>query len=370
MQDALKQEVQENQSKEYTRYLGYGVAALMIAMLIFGVVNELINPVDNPFGPQQSFLVLATLAFFGGVLSFLSPCTLPILPAYFAFASQSSRGQIATNTTIFMLGVATVFSLFGASASTLGKVLRQNQDLILLIGGALIVVFGTMSLLGKGFTGMSKEESTQTRDVNSFGGTFLFGMTFAAGWSSCIGPILGIMLTVAATTNSVIRGTILLFIFAMGLGLPLIIVSTFIGRLSRNSPIWRFLRGKGWFISTPRLIISLVWALAVWQILLGTTGYLFDNIASFDGQAIMPLHTYGILALSIAGAVLWTFYKGTEKIDLFLHSTSIVSGVLFLAMGVFMLSGQLTLITAWANELTANSEWFANLEEGLFNIFN
>ena len=370
MQDALKHEEQQKQRREtLTRNIGYGVIGLMALLLIFGIVNELVNPPDNPFGPQQSFLILATLAFLGGVLSFLSPCTLPILPAYFAFASQSSRGQIATNTTVFMLGVATVFSLFGASASSLGKVLRQNQDLILLIGGALIVVFGVMSLLGKGFTGMSQSDDDQNVEVNSLGGTFVFGMTFAAGWSSCIGPILGIMLTVAATTGSVLRGTILLFIFAMGLGLPLIIVSTFIGRMSRQSLIWRILRGRGRFFDTPRLIISLIWSLAVWQILLALTGYAFDNVVALDGQVVTAVHTYGILVLALAGAFLWTFYKGQEKVQLHLHTTSLFSGVLFLAMGVFMLSGQLTLITAWANELTANSEWFAELEEGLFNLF-
>ena len=362
MQDALKQDEQEKMKREnMTRYIGYGVFGLMVLLLVFGVVNEIINPPDNPFGPQQSFLVLATMAFLGGVLSFLSPCTLPILPAYFAFASQSGRSQIAANTTVFMLGVATVFSLFGASASTLGKALRQSQDLILLGGGAIIIVFGVMSLLGKGFTGMSQSDDDQQVEVNSMGGTFLFGMTFAAGWSSCIGPILGIMLTVAATTGSVMRGTILLFIFAMGLGLPLIFVSTFIGRMSRQSLVWRILRGKGWFIDVPRLLISTIWALAIWQIVVAFSGYMIGDISA--------IQNYGTLVLALIGGFVWTVYKGQEKVELHLHSTSLFSGVLFLAMGYFMLSGQLTLITAWANELTANSEWFANLEEGLFGLF-
>lgn len=350
-----------------TRNLTIGVIGLMVILLIYGIIND-IGAETSPFGPQQSFGILAILAFTGGLLSFLSPCTLPILPAYFAFASKSSRSQIAMNTMVFMLGVATVFSFFGASASALGSLLRNNQDLILLFGGILIVIFGTMSLIGKGFTGMEADTGGGTESMTA-GGSFLFGITFAAGWSSCIGPILGIILTMAATTASVARGTILLFIFAMGLGLPLILVSTFIGRASRQSLIWRILRGKGWFVNVPSIVIAIIWGLTAWLILFGLLRYStinFDfNIANSASTVI------GLGAIAIIGAILYnyTIGGGNTKQDLHLHSTSIFSGVLFLAMGYFMVNGRLSQITAWFNQLTAEAEWFANMEERLFMLF-
>ncbi|MEM8862578.1 MAG: cytochrome c biogenesis CcdA family protein [Chloroflexota bacterium] len=351
-----------------TRNIGIAILGLMVILLIFGIINDL-GAESTPFGPQQSFGVLATLAFLGGLLSFLSPCTLPILPAYFAFAAKSSRSQIAVNTMVFMLGVATVFSFFGASASAIGSLLRNNQDLILLIGGILIVVFGTMSLIGKGFTGMSADETASGENM-TVGGSFVFGMTFAAGWSSCIGPILGIILTMAATTASVARGTILLFIFAMGLGLPLILVSTLIGRASRQSLVWRMLRGKGWFIDVPAISIALVWGLTAWIVLFGIARYTNVNFLQ-SNTALTTSVVIGLGILAIAGAILYnyTIGDGNKKVDLHLHSTSIFSGILFLAMGYFMLNGRLSQITAWFNQLTADAEWFTILEENLFMLF-
>ena len=352
------------------RNLAIGVGILLAILIVYGIIDEA-TAEASPFGPQQSFLVLATLSFFGGVLSFLSPCTLPILPAYFAFATKSSRSQIAVNTLAFILGLATVFALFGASASALGSLMRQNQDLILLIGGALIVVFGAMSLLGKGFTGVSAVNDAGGGggdDSSGLGGSFVFGMTFAAGWSSCIGPILGIMLTLAATTASVSRGIILLFIFALGLGLPLLLVSTFIGRASRQSLIWRILRGKGWFVNVQQIAIASVWAVAIWLILIGIANYLTFNFNLLP--ELTGIQMIGLLILTLIGAAVYAFtLGGSERTELHLHTTSLFSGVLFLVMGWFMLSGELSQITAAVNQLTAESEWFVRLEEGLYGLF-
>lgn len=373
MQDAIEQikknEKQGGRNWFSGRNIAIGVGILLAVLIVYGIIDDA-TAESSPFGPSQSFLVLASLSFLGGVLSFLSPCTLPILPAYFAFAAKSSRSQIAVNTMSFVLGLATVFALFGASASALGSLLRQNQDFILLFGGALIVIFGAMSLLGMGFTGMSADDSGGTGDNSSLGGSFVFGMTFAAGWSSCIGPILGIMLTLAATTASVSRGIILLFIFALGLGLPLVIVSTFIGRMSRQSLVWRILRGRGWFLSVNQMLVATVWAFAIWLILIGVANYLHFNFELLPELAAGQM--FGLFALVLAAAAVYVFTigGGNTKTELHLHSTSLVSGVLFLAIGWFMLSGELSQITAAVNQLTANSEWFVRLEEGLFELFN
>ena len=278
-----------------------GLGILIVAFLIIGTINQQ-STADQPvFGIQsQSFLVLALLSFLGGLLSFASPCTLPILPAYFAFAFQSGRKQIALNTVVFMLGLATMFSLLGAGASVVGRLLLQNQQVILLIGGSLVLIFGAMSLLGKGFRGMNQQ--TESTRNTSLGGSFIFGLTFAVGWSSCVGPILGSVLTLAAQTGSVIRGVMLLFIYALGLGLPLIIVSTFFGRASRKSLFWRILRGKGWDWHTHVAVVGLLWSFVIWRILVAFTEYMLGPV-----QQILAWQEVGLLALALAGVFLWIF---------------------------------------------------------------
>jgi len=165
------------------------VAVLVVVFLIAGTISQG-SAEESPFNPvaNQPFALLALLAFAGGVLSFASPCTLPILPAYFAFAFQSGRKQIALNTVVFMLGLATVFSLMGAGASVIGRVLRENQELIMLLAGSLIIVFGVMSLMGKGFTGVQQQE--EKIQNTGLGGSYFFGMTFAVGWTASLGTVL------------------------------------------------------------------------------------------------------------------------------------------------------------------------------------
>jgi cytochrome c-type biogenesis protein len=346
-----------------------GITLLIIIFVIVGSITQSSAP--EPFfgGLQtQPFLILALLALFAGLMSFASPCTLPILPAYFAFAFQSGRKQIALNTVVFMLGLASVFSIMGAGASVIGQVLRQNQTLILLISGSLILIFGVMNLLGRGFTGVSRQ--MDQKHTNSTRGSFLFGMTFAVGWSSCVGPILGTVLTMAGTTGSVVRGMMLLFIYALGLGLPLIIVSTFFGRADRNGLFWRTLRGKGWNISVRSILVGLIWALAIWRILVAAVQYAFLNIGYLSGQEFTTLHEIGLLVVAITGVVLWTLTspEHRERIQLHLHSTQLVSGAMFVLLGLLFLNGSLaTFNTLVPPDLAI---WFAGLEDRIIELFN
>ncbi len=242
-----------------------GLGVLLAAFLVLGTLIQPATPEATPLGvPQASFATLAVLAFAGGLLSFISPCTLPVLTAYFAFAFQSDRQRIAANTLAFMLGLATTFSLLGAVGFALGRVLVQSQSVLMLVGGAVILVLGVMSLLGRGFGGAT---TFSERTFNpGMGGSYLFGLTFAVGWSACVGPILGVILTLAFQTATVWQGMMLLFIYTLGLGLPLMIVATFFGRMSRQSAFWRALRGKGWQWDTSVFVVALVWALAIWRI--------------------------------------------------------------------------------------------------------
>jgi cytochrome c-type biogenesis protein len=346
-----------------------GVILAIIIFLVVGSLSQSSAP-EPIFGGLQTqpFIVLALLALFAGLMSFASPCTLPILPAYFAFAFQSDRKHIAFNTLVFMIGLASVFAIMGAGASIVGRVLRQSQTLILLISGALILVFGVMSLLGRGFTGVqAQDQQVQNR---SAGGSLLFGMTFAVGWSSCVGPILGTVLTMAGTTGSVARGMMLLFIYALGLGLPLIIVSTFFGRADRNGLFWRTLRGKGWNVSVRPILIGLLWAFIIWRIAVAVAQYAFTNFAYFSGQEFTVGHEVGLLIITVIGVALWIFSSPNhrEKIPLHLHSTQLVSGAMFILLGFLFLNGSLATFNSYVPPDLAI--WFAGLEDQLIGIFS
>jgi len=266
-------------SMSWVKRVVLAMAALFVIGLVMALVfgpsggGEAVDAVETV--ESSNVVAIALLAFVAGVRSFISPCTLPILPAYFAFTFQSDRKRIAAMSLAFFLGLALVFSLLGASASALGALLYDYQEGLLRVGGALLIVFGLMSITGRGFTG----PNLQTNRSATLGGSFIFGATFALGLSPCVGPILGGVLTLAANDQSVIRGMLLLFVYAVGLGLPLLLVSTFIGDRPRTSLIWRILRGKGWQVDV-----------------LGRS-----------------LH---------------------------LHSTSLISGLLFLALGLVMVRGQ------------------------------
>ncbi len=346
-----------------------GVVAVLVFLLIIGSIIQAAapKPTFSVLPSDRSFLALAFLAFAGGLLSFLSPCTLPILPAYFAFAFQSGRKQIAFNTLFFMLGLATMFSLLGATASTFSRLLRGNQQVLLILGGAAVMIFGVMGLLGKGFTGVRSSDEEPNHNA-TLGGSYLFGLTFAVGWSGCVGPILGGVYSLAAATASMLSGVILLFIYALGLGLPLIFVSTFLGRTSRKHIIWRALKGKGWTVETHQLVIALLWALAIWRILVALVKYFFFN--DFATVSLYtPAHEVGLLALTLAGAFLWVFASpGSKRTSLNLHSTSLISGGLFILLGVLLLSGSLATFNSLVPVDLQN--WFADIEDAVLNWFS
>ncbi|MEL7589952.1 MAG: cytochrome c biogenesis CcdA family protein [Anaerolineaceae bacterium] len=269
--------------------------ALLVTALLAG---------DASAQRETSMLALIPAAFLSGLLSFLSPCSLPILPAYFAYSFQSSRKNVVLMTLAFFMGLATTMTILGASVSAIGSVLVRNISAITTIGGLLIILFGVLSILGKGFTGIQ----FQDRPASTIAGSFIYGATFAIGWTACIGPILGAILTLLANQGAgVLQGAILSFIYAMGLGLPLILVATFFSRLGNGSRFWRFIRGRG-------ISVKL----------------------------------------------------GSLSLDL--HTTGIISGVLMIAIGVLLATGQLTQITQLA--LNSNiSIWVVEMDENLRAFF-
>jgi cytochrome c-type biogenesis protein len=212
----------------------------------------------NPFEPESTLpksgiLVLSLISLLAGLFSFLSPCTLPILPAYFAITAQTSRGRMTLNSFAFFCGLASLFVVMGASASALGSVLRDYLDSLTYWGGVLIIIFGAMTLAGKGFSGAEFKSAPAATLV----GYFFFGATFAMGWTPCVGPVLTGILILAASDKTVLQGMTLLFFYAVGLGSPLILIASICSHLSKDGWFWRLLRGKAWDIKIGNRIFLL-----------------------------------------------------------------------------------------------------------------
>jgi len=204
----------------------------------------------NPFEPEaklppSGILVLSLLSLLAGLFSFLSPCTLPILPAYFAITAQTSRSRMTLNSIAFFCGLASLFVLMGASASLMGSILRDYLDSLTYWGGVLIFIFGMMTLAGKGFSGVR----FQGAPASTLAGYFLFGGTFAMGWTPCVGPVLTGILILAASDKTALQGMTLLFFYAVGLGSPLILIASLCSHLPKDGWFWRLLRGKAWDIN-------------------------------------------------------------------------------------------------------------------------
>ena len=294
------QEVQNKLSSRLLLAAGV-IGASIIAILVFVSAGR--SQVQTVIG-GASLAALAPAALAAGVLSFLSPCTLPILPAYFAFTFQTRKQNVVWMTVAFFLGLATTLTVLGASATALSLLILSNLRQITLLGGLVIMVFGVMSFLGRGFAG----PQFQDRPTSTAMGSYLYGATFALGWTACVGPILGAILTLLATQGlAIAQGAFLAFLYALGLGAPLILVSTFFSRLGQGSPFWKVLRGRGFSIR-----------------LVGKT--------------------------------------------LDLHTTSMLSGLLLVGIGFLLASGQLTVFTQLAsgNDL---SIWVIELEERLRPLF-
>ena len=181
------------------------------------------------------------VALLGGIISFLSPCVLPIVPPYLAYMSgvqvgEMSEGGAARRKTIvsalfFVMGLSTVFLILGFTASAFGAFFLQNQVLFAQISGVVVIIFGLHFLNVFRIPFLDQEARLDAGDQggSSFG-AYVLGLAFAFGWTPCIGPQLGAILTLAATEASVSKGTFLLGIYALGLGLPFLLAAIFMSR--------------------------------------------------------------------------------------------------------------------------------------------
>lgn len=190
---------------------------------------------------DASLIPAMSIALFAGIISFLSPCVLPIVPPYLAYMSgmtvsemsvgRSGRNKATITALFFVLGLSTVFIFLGFAASAFGAFFLQNQVLFSQISGAVIIVFGLhfLGVFRIGFLDREARMDAGDQGGSSFG-AYVLGLAFAFGWTPCIGPQLGAILTLAASEASVTRGTFLLGIYALGLGIPFLLAAMFMSR--------------------------------------------------------------------------------------------------------------------------------------------
>jgi cytochrome c-type biogenesis protein len=181
-------------------------------------------------------------AFAAGVISFLSPCVLPLVPGYVSFVAGSSLEDLRDGTAprpqslmlaaTFVLGFTVVFVALGASATALGSVLLSYRYELGIVAGVVVLLFG-LHLLG--LTPLRLMNQEARFQVETSGGraasAFLLGLAFAFGWTPCIGPVLGAILTLSASTADVAKGSLLLAVYSLGLGLPFLLAALFTGTL-------------------------------------------------------------------------------------------------------------------------------------------
>ncbi|QUJ77714.1 cytochrome c biogenesis protein CcdA [Sulfitobacter albidus] len=190
---------------------------------------------------DASLLPAIAVALVAGIISFLSPCVLPIVPPYLAYMSgvslndMSSEQQARKRATIaalfFVLGLSTVFLILGFTASAFGAFFLQNQILFAQISGVVVIIFGIhfLGILRIPFLDQEARLDAGDKGGSSFG-AYVLGLAFAFGWTPCIGPQLGAILSLAASEASVTRGTFLLGIYALGLGIPFLLAAMFMTR--------------------------------------------------------------------------------------------------------------------------------------------
>lgn len=173
------------------------------------------------------------ILFLEGVITFVSPCLLPMLPiyvSYFAGGTRKNGKRIALNALGFILGFTAVFVLLGALAGTLGNLLREYRVVVNIVTGAVVILFG-LHFLGLFRLSFLRGVSVSLEASAGFFSAVLFGLVFAVGWTPCVGAFLGSALMMAANAGHVLEGMLMLLVYSLGLGLPFFVSAILIDRL-------------------------------------------------------------------------------------------------------------------------------------------
>ncbi|RKF15054.1 cytochrome c biogenesis protein CcdA [Roseovarius spongiae] len=242
---------------------------------------------------DASLLPAMIVALAAGLISFLSPCVLPIVPPYLAYMSgvtvaDLSEGGQARNRAVlpalfFVLGLSTIFLLLGFAASAVGALFLQYQGVFNAVAGVLVMIFGAhfVGVYRIGFLDREARIDAGDRGGSAFG-AYVLGLAFAFGWTPCIGPQLGAILSLAASEASVGRGTVLLAVYAIGLGVPFLLVAAFLPRLTGF---------MGWMKrhmeQIERIMGLLLWTIGLLMLTGGFSAFAFWLLEVFPGLALL-----------------------------------------------------------------------------------
>jgi cytochrome c-type biogenesis protein len=224
------------------------------------------------------------VAFAAGVLGFFSPCVVPLIPGYVSFVSGVSLwemplaerrqqvGRVVIATIVFILGFSIIFTALGASASFIGAFVLSNRQLLSRIGGAIIILLGLILLGVVKIPGLVREQRIHVeRRRGGVLGALPIGMAFGFAWTPCVGPVLGSILTLAATTQRAADGAVLLFAYSLGLGIPflagaVLLTTTFeaFRPLSRYARVIETVSGAFLVVMGTALVFDLVFRLNAW----------------------------------------------------------------------------------------------------------
>lgn len=225
------------------------------------------------------------MAFAGGLLSFLSPCILPLAPGYLGMISGVSIGKIddttggrqkiILSTVSFILGFSLVFVMLGLASSLIGQLLRGSRLLFTQIGGVIVIVLGLHQSGLLPIAWLYRERRVNTTPTIGIGGAFVTGLVFAFGWTPCVGPILGGILTVAGNQDTMGVGLLLLIAYSLGLGLPFLILAIAFEKISvqlnKLKPYMKYMQGlsggllilMGLLLATNNLTVLTQWFMRI-----------------------------------------------------------------------------------------------------------
>jgi len=209
------------------------------------------------------------VAFTAGVLSFLSPCVLPLIPSYITFLTgmtvedvEQGRRNTLIHASLFILGFTAIFLALGATATVLGQMTLAYRGWISRVGGVLIILFGLylMGAFTLNFLGRDKRVYLATKPAG-YAGTVLVGIAFGAGWTPCIGPILGAVLIYTSSSADLNRGLALLLFYSLGLALPFFLAAVAVNRFISFFALFR--KHMGWVTKASGALLIVVGLLMV-----------------------------------------------------------------------------------------------------------
>ena len=239
---------------------------------------------------SAAFLPAALVALLAGILSFLSPCVLPIVPPYLAYMTGVKVSGLTTRersavlpALFFVLGLSTVFLLMGYAASAFGRAFLQYQPLLVKVSGVFVILLGLHFLHVIRIPILDHEARVNAgkQDGGAFG-AYVLGLAFAFGWTPCIGPQLGMILSLAATGGELSRGTALLAVYALGLGIPFLLAAIFI-----NRAIGLMNRIKPWLRVIERVMGALLLVVGVMLLTGAFSAFSYWLLETFPGLAML-----------------------------------------------------------------------------------